>query len=118
DDPFPKRERLGVWIIDAKNSHALVDPKQEDAFQFLPQRAPGLGFKIERVDVLIYLGWIFSVLDRPIRSFAKPLGMFANIRMIGRTLKRDVKSKFDPLFVCSADERTKIFHRAQLGMDR
>src|ERR1700682_6468117 len=30
DQPFPKREWLGVRIVDAEDSHALVDPKQHD----------------------------------------------------------------------------------------
>ena len=40
--------------------------------------------EIERIDVLIFLRRILGVLNRAVGPLAKPLGMLADVRMIGR----------------------------------
>ena len=64
DQPLPKRQRLGVRVIDAKNAHSLFAPKINDTFQFLPKLTPLIRGEIQRIDILIFFRRIFGVLDR------------------------------------------------------
>ncbi len=59
------------------------------------QRLPILGLEVEGIDVLIFLGWIFRVLHRPIGTPAKPLGMLADIGMVRRALKCNIERDLD-----------------------
>ena len=36
DHPFPKCDRLRVWIIDTENLHPAIDPNEQHAFHLLP----------------------------------------------------------------------------------
>src|SRR5690606_31594082 len=90
----------------------------EDAFQLVPERLPVIGFKIERVDILILFGWVFGVLDTAVGSLAEPLGVFLDVGMVGRTLKGDVQGDFDALFPRRADEILKVFQGTQVGVNR
>src|SRR5262245_4417597 len=63
DGPFPKGQSLGVGIIDAENADALVNPIVENAFELTPEPAPVLRVEVKRVDVLVLLRRILSVLD-------------------------------------------------------
>src|SRR5690606_11523526 len=71
--PVPQAYRLGVRVIDAKNLHPLFDPIEENRAKFLPQRFPIVRFKIERIDVLVFLRRILSILYGAIGTFTKPL---------------------------------------------
>ena len=75
-------------------------------------------FEIERIDVLIFLGRIFRILDRAIGPLAKPFGMLAHIRMIGRALKRDIQRQLDPCFSAARTSELKIVERSKLRMNR
>src|SRR5215475_9310926 len=102
-----------MWIIDAKYSHALLDPKQKHIFQFFPERLPIVTAKIERINILVLLRRIFGVLNRSVRSMAKPLRMFFDVGMIGRTLKGNVECDVDSSLGRGRDERSKIIERAK-----
>ena len=82
DHPFPIIERFRVWIVDPKNSYALLHPEFNDALQLLPERAPMRRFELEWIDVFILLRRIFRVLNRSIRPPSEPFGMFLYIRMV------------------------------------
>src|SRR5688572_17160691 len=104
DCPLPKRYWFGVWIVDTKNLHSLFDPKYNHRFQLFPQRLPIVSFEIERVNVLIFFRWIFSVLNGTIRSLFEPFRVFFHIGMIWRTLKSEIKCDIDPVLQCFLDE--------------
>src|SRR5256885_9505186 len=44
---------------------------------------------------LIFLGRVLRVLDSPIRPPVEPLGMPGDVRMVGRSLQRDVEGDLD-----------------------
>src|SRR5436853_1975948 len=117
-DPFPECERLGVWIIDPKNAHAARDPEQEDPLQLVPQGPPLGSLEIERIDILIFLGRVFSVLNGAIRALAEPLRMFPGIRVIGRALERDIECDLESLLLGFGDQSLEVFDGAQLRMNR
>src|SRR5205085_1826200 len=75
DAPLPEWKRFGMGIVDAEDGYAVADPEVEHGLQLVPQRLPCICFEVERVDVLILLGWILGVLDGPIGTLPKPLGV-------------------------------------------
>src|SRR5688572_21457568 len=95
-------------IIHAEDPHALVDPELEDAAQFLPQGFPIRGFKIDGIDVLIFLRRILGVLNRTIGSNLEPVLVLANVGMVRRTLKGDIQSYVKVAFARLRDEVAKI----------
>src|SRR5580765_1208412 len=90
DQPFPEAERLGVWIVDAEDPHAALDPEPYDIEQRQPQPFAIVALEIERVDVLILLRRVFRGFDRSVGTMAEPGRMLANPGMVGRSLQRRV----------------------------
>src|SRR5271170_3371324 len=90
DQPFPEGERLGMRIIDAKYFDAAGNPEIDDALEFVPQGAPVTRFEIERIDVLVFLRRILSVLHAAVGPMLEPLRMLRNVRMVGSALKGNV----------------------------
>ena len=82
-------------VVDPKDAHALVNPELHHALQLFPELAPLLGLEVEGIDVLVLLGRVFRILDRPIGALAEPLRMLGNIGMIGRTLESDIQRQLD-----------------------
>src|SRR5215510_88649 len=64
DQPLPERERLGMRIVDAKNTYPLSDPEQHDIAQRFPN--PFVVGPVEvRIDDVFILFWrVFRILDR------------------------------------------------------
>src|SRR5580704_12689863 len=78
DAPLPEGERLGMRVIDAKQPHTLCNPEVENPFQRRPQLPPLTSLEVQRVDILIFLGRILCILNRPIGSLAEPLWVLAS----------------------------------------
>src|ERR1700737_3932158 len=117
DHPLPEHEGFGMRIVDAKNAHALRNPEDHDALQFLPQASPVVALEIKRIDVLVLLGRIFGVLHASVGAVPEPLGMGANVRMIGSALERNIGRNVDAGFACLPDEAFEILESAQLRQD-
>src|SRR5262249_10928918 len=118
DQPLPEAKRLGVGVIDSEDANALVDPEQHDTFEFVPQRLPLFRLKVEGVDILILLRWVLSILNTPIRTAAKPLGMFLHVRVIRGALESEVESDLDPVFLGFCHQPLEVLQGTELGMDR
>ncbi len=91
DQVFPEWHRLGVRIIHAKDAHAVLGPEQNDADHFIPKLLPVRAAEIQRINVLVFLRRILGVLDRAVGPFVEPLGMLGDVRMIGRTIDREIE---------------------------
>ena len=115
--PFPEAVGLGVRVVDAENPHPLCNPEHNHAEQFLVESLPVVCFKVERDYVLINLGRVFGMLDRPVRPAPEPPGVFFDPGMIGRTLESQVESNLDARFACLTDEIPEVIHGAELRMD-
>ena len=76
-----------------------------------------LGFEFHRVDVLILLGRVLGVLDGAVGPLPEPLGMLADVGMIGRALEGDVERDLDALPGGFRDQVLEILERAEGGMD-
>ena len=75
-----------MGVIHPEDANALVNPEADDALQFLPELLPAVRFKVERIDILILLRWVFSILNAPVRTVAEPFGMFLHVGVIWRAL--------------------------------
>ena len=85
----------------------------EDALQLLPHARPVFALKIEGVDVLIFLGRVFGVLDRAVRPLAEPVLVLAHVGMVGRGLEGDVQRDGEiELFGC-CDKALEVLQSAQ-----
>ncbi len=105
DQPLPEVERLGVRVVDAEDPDALLGPEQDHARQLLPQRLPGIGLEVERVDVLVLLGRVLRVLDRAVRTHAGTTpDARVDVRVVGRALERDVERELDPSRLGGGDQ--------------
>src|SRR5262249_40224379 len=112
-----KWEGLRVRVVDAEDADPLLDPKQENAFQLFPKRSPIFALEFKRVDVLIFLGRVFSVLNRAVRAMAEPLRVLFHIRMVGGALKGDIEGDFDLALTGGGHQGAKIVQSAQVWMD-
>ena len=113
DQIFPKRHRLGVRIVHSEGFHAMFAPEQDDAGQFLPQLAPVFVLVVERVDVLILFGRVFGVFDRAVGPLEEPLGMRGDIRVVGRTVQREIQRDFHPALVDLRHEPVEVLECAE-----
>src|SRR5438046_4843296 len=118
DLPFPEGKGLGVRVVDAEDTDALLDPVVHDALQLVPKLPPVRRFEIEGVDVLILLGRILRVLDGPIRAAPEPFRMFPHVRMVRRALVRNVERHVDAVFTSLGEEPLEILQRPELRVDR
>jgi hypothetical protein len=60
--------------------------------------------EIDRVDILILFRRVFRVFDGAIGAMEKPLGMFANIGVVGGALNREVECDLDAAIASLTDE--------------
>ena len=68
-------DRLRVRVVDAEDRHAGLAPVQHDVAERLPERLPVGRLPVDVVDVLVALGRVLRVLDRPVGPSPEPLGM-------------------------------------------
>src|SRR5258705_5801844 len=105
-------------IVDAEDPYPFVYPELKYMTELFPQRRPILTFKIQWINVLVFLRWVFSVLHRAIRSPAKPLRVQGDIRMIGCGLKRNVERDLNVTRTCCRNQATKVLHCAEFRVNR
>src|SRR5205814_7987057 len=101
DQPLPELEWLGMWIVNAENANALVNPVQHDASQLFPKRLGFFCFEVERIDVLVFFGWILRVLHRAIWPYMKPFLMFLDVGMVRGALVCQIKSHLESQLFCT-----------------
>ena len=111
--PRPEAQRLGVWVVDAEDRHAVADPELDDLLQLGPQRLPGVRLEVDRVDVLILLGGVLGVLDRAVRPSPEPFRVLPDPGMIGRGLVGQIERDLEVLPARGLDEAIEIRHGAE-----
>src|SRR5690606_26331822 len=98
DAILPKRDRLGVGIVDTEHAHAAVDPHLENRHQLVPQGAPGWACQIEGVYVLVLLRRVLGILNRPVRAMDEPFWVLLDVRMVRGRLEGDVQRNLQTEF--------------------
>ena len=105
-------------IVDAKHAHAAVNPEFEHRIKLVPKAAPVGRFKIQRINILIFLGRILRILNRSVRPDHEPVRMFRDPRMIRRALECNVQSDLDALRSGCGNQVVEIGERAKLRVNR
>ena len=116
DQPLPEQERLRVRVVDAVDLHAGVDPEQEDPQPLVPQAAPVLALPVDVVDVLVLLGRVLGVLERPVRAAVEPLGVLGQPRVVGGRVDREVHADVHAVLARGGAQRADVVDRAELGV--
>ena len=117
DQPFPECERLGVRIVDAEDTHALIDPKQHDVAQRVPEPGPVGAIEIRIDDILIFLRRVLGVTDRAVGPVAEPIGMLDQPGVVRRQLNGEIECDCHAESAACLDQPAKVVERAELGMN-
>ncbi len=121
NEPSPERHGLGVRVVDAEDAHPEADPVVQNRATGLPESPTvllGGRPEVDRVDVLILLGGVLRVLDRPVRSMVKPLGVLGHPGVVGRALQGVVERDLHPQGRCLVQEVLEVRLGPEVGMDR
>ncbi len=95
-------------VVDAEDADAAGDPELEDGAEFVPEILPVGGLEVEGVDVLIFLGWVFGVLDGAVGAVNEPVGMLFDPGVVGRALESDVEREFHAVVAGGGDEVIEV----------
>src|SRR5690606_39798277 len=88
---LPEGERLGMGIVDSKDSHPVIDPELEDALELTPKVLPVRRLEVEWIDVLILLRRVFCVADGAVGPLLEPLRTVSDVGLVRGRAKRDVE---------------------------
>src|ERR1700722_2261820 len=105
-------------VIDPEDLHAMIAPESHHPDQLLEQSALIGGVEIDRVDILVLLGRVLSVLDAPVWPMMKPLRMLAHPRMVGRALDREGGGYPHSQPVGGSIETIEVNYRPERRIDR
>ena len=104
-------------VIDPERAHTVVGPEKHDAHDFRPKFGPFFAAKIQWENVFVFFRRVLGEFDRAVGSLIKPIGMFANVRMIRRTIDREIECDLHPAFSHFALEPIEILQRTQRRFD-
>ncbi len=107
-----------MGVVDPERPHPLLDPEADHPEQRVPEGGPRLRREVDRVDVLVLLGRVLRVLDRPVRPLVEPLGVLAHPRVVGRALDGEVEGDLEARALRALHETTKAVQGAELGVHR
>ena len=85
--------------------------------ELVPQAAPVGRLEVEGVDVLVFLGRIFGVLDGAVGADDEPFGMLGDPGMVGRALEGDVERDLHAMAWAAATRWSKSAKVPSSGMD-
>ncbi len=105
-------------IVYAEDAHTLIHPKAEHAFEGIPQSLPVGRLEIQRINILILLGRVLCILNRPIGALLEKFRMFGHPGMIRGALERNIEGNFHFQLPGALDQVGEVFQRTQGGMDR
>src|ERR1700686_1230459 len=109
---------MSWYFFGGKNAGSLLGPIHYNALEVFPKFRRVLALEIERVNVLVFCRRILRILHGSIRAFAKPFAVLFHIRMIRRTLIRDVEGDFQSQVACLALQFLEISQSSQLRLNR
>src|SRR4029077_21214019 len=115
---FPKNVWFGVRIIDPKSPHAAVRPKEHHARHLSPKRRQVLTPEIQWIEVFVFLRRILREFNRAVGTLIKPFRMFANVRMIRRTIDREIERDLHSALADFAVQPFEILQRTEGRFDR
>ena len=105
-------------IVHAEDAHTLFHPKAEHPLEGIPQSLPVGRLEIQGINILILLGRVLRILNRPVGALLEKFRMFGHPRMIRGALEGNVEGHFHFQLPGPLDQLGKVFQRAQGGVDR
>src|SRR5690606_705162 len=115
--PLPEGERLGMGIVDSKDSHPVIDPELEDALELTPKVLPVRRLEVEWIDVLILLRRVFCVADGGVGPLLDPLRMLFYVGMVRGCLKSDVEGDLQAELVGPSHEAIERLDAAEIRVN-
>src|SRR5690606_33381121 len=73
--------------------------------------------EVERVDVLVFLRWVFGVGDGAIRNRGEPFRMLSHPGVVGGALQGKVERDLQPGFLRRTEEGDEVGFRSEVWMD-
>ena len=117
DEPRPKRDRLGVRVVDPEDGDPVRDPKHDHAVKFSIEAGPIGGVEVDAVDVLVLVGRIFGVPNASVGAMLEPRGVLFHPRVVGRALDGKVERDLDAHGAGRRDEMVEVGQRAEQRID-
>src|SRR6516165_2118054 len=111
DQPLPERKRLGMRIVDAKDTHPLRDPEQHGVAQGLPKSLIVRRVKVGIDDVFVLFRRVFRILDRAVGSASEPFRMLREPGMVGRALDSKVGRDFQAVLRAGSHQAPETVER-------
>src|SRR6185437_16985391 len=74
--------------------------------------------EVKRINILIFFGRIFRVLDGTVGALDEPVWMFRDPGMVGRALERYVKCELHIVRASNGDQMFEVSRSAKLLMNR
>src|SRR5258708_17602470 len=105
-------------VSDLEDLHAVIAPESHHPHQLFEQSALIGGVEIDRVDVLVFLGRVLSVLDAAVWPMMEPLRMLAHPWMVGRALDCEVERHLHSQAIGSSVETIEVADRPERRIDR
>ena len=90
----------------------MFRPEEDDARHFLPELLPVGAGEVERVDVLVSFRRVLGVLNRAVGAFVEPFRVLDHVRVIGRTIDREIERERHPAPADLLFQPGEIFERA------
>ena len=118
DQPLPERHRLRVRVVDPEDEDAPRAPAEHDVLSAFQSASRSIGVPVEVVDVLVALGRVLGVLERPVGSPLEPLRVLGQPGVIGRGLDREVERELDPGLSRRRDHRVEVGVAAEIRVER
>src|SRR5690606_25027775 len=97
-----------------ENCDAPFDPETQNVAECVPKVFLVVGPEVDRVDVLILLGWVLRVADRAIGAVGEPLGVFRNPWVVRRALNGEVEGHVDLVPFGFFYEVVEVLERAEV----
>ena len=100
-------------IIDAKDAHVAIGPKKNNAYHLGPEFGPVWAPEVEWKNVFVFFRRILGVFDRAVRALVKPFGVLFDVRMVGRTVDREIERYFHSALSDFRLQPVEILQRAE-----
>ncbi len=105
-------------IIHPKYFYTTIYPENKNILHFIPHLLPVFRVKVQHADIFVFFGRVFRKSNLSVGGPEKPARMFFYVRMVIRTVKRNIKCNFYSKFFCSMDKFLKVIKSSQFEIDR
>ena len=104
---LPERNGLRMRVVDAEDRDPVANPDLDDRPDRLvdPTR---IIVEVQRVDILVLLGWVLRVGDGAVGAGREPLGVLAHPGVVGGALEGEVQGDLQPKAARAGDKPIEV----------